>query len=161
MAADTSPGTCRGTSRPTLSAYENGRTSPTLGTIMRILHAAGADLAIEERIDFPPRMSRRGRPISVPTRLPRLPFSQAFARGPLPLHLNWSSPTRVYDLADRADRRLAYEIVLREGTPQDILRYVDGALLVDLWPDLTLPRDIRAAWQPLITQATVASQAAP
>ncbi len=27
---------------------------------------------------------------------------------------------------------------------------VDGALLVDLWPELVLPRDLRAAWQPVI-----------
>jgi hypothetical protein len=31
--------------------------------------------------------------------------------------------------------------------------YVDGALLVDLWPELVLPRDLRAAWSPLINQA--------
>ena len=36
----------------------------------------------------------------------------------------------------------------------DILRYVDGVLLVDLWPDLVLPRDIRDAWQPVIDEAT-------
>jgi hypothetical protein len=43
-----------------------------------------------------------------------------------------------------------YEIVLREGTGQDISDYVDGALLVDLWPDLILPAPLRRAWQPLI-----------
>jgi hypothetical protein len=31
-----------------------------------------------------------------------------------------------------------------------VLRYVDGALLADLWPELVLPRDVRAAWSPLI-----------
>ena len=31
-----------------------------------------------------------------------------------------------------------YEIVLQEGRPADILAYVDGALLVDLWDDLVL-----------------------
>jgi hypothetical protein len=35
----------------------------------------------------------------------------------------------------------------------DLLRYVDGALLVDLWDDLVLPRDLREAWQPLIDKA--------
>jgi hypothetical protein len=37
-----------------------------------------------------------------------------------------------------------YEIVLQEGTPADILAYVDGALLVDLWEDLVLPRAVRS-----------------
>ena len=36
----------------------------------------------------------------------------------------------------------------------DILRYVDGALLVDLWPELVLPREVRDAWQPVIGEAT-------
>lgn len=38
--------------------------------------------------------------------------------------------------------------------PADILRYVDGALLVYLWSDLVIPRDTRHMWQPLIVQAT-------
>jgi hypothetical protein len=40
-----------------------------------------------------------------------------------------------------------YEIVLREGTAEDILAYVDGALLVDAWPELVLPAPIRRAWE--------------
>jgi hypothetical protein len=41
-------------------------------------------------------------------------------------------------------------VVLREGRPDDIERFVDGALLVDLWGDLVLPAEIRAAWQQVI-----------
>jgi hypothetical protein len=48
------------------------------------------------------------------------------------------------------DQARAYETVLQEGTPADILAYVDGALLVDLWADLVLPRAVRSAWAPLI-----------
>jgi hypothetical protein len=47
----------------------------------------------------------------------------------------------------------AYEIVLQEGTPADILAYVDGALLVDLLEDLVLPRSVRSAWAPVISLA--------
>ena len=43
-----------------------------------------------------------------------------------------------------------YEIVLQEGRPADILAYVDGALLIDLWDDLVLPRPVRSAWAPVI-----------
>lgn len=32
-------------------------------------------------------------------------------------------------------------------------RWVDGALLVDLWDDLTLPDPLRKAWQTLIDDA--------
>lgn len=48
-----------------------------------------------------------------------------------------------------------YEIVLREGTPEDVLRYVDGVPLVELWNELVLPRDVRAAWAPLIKQTVI------
>jgi hypothetical protein len=37
--------------------------------------------------------------------------------------------------------------------PSDIKGSVDGALLVDLWTDLVLPREIRDAWQPVIDAA--------
>ena len=46
--------------------------------------------------------------------------------------------------------------MLQEGTPADILAYVDGALLVDLWEDLVLPRSVRSAWEPLISLSTEA-----
>ena len=34
-----------------------------------------------------------------------------------------------------------------------IYRWADGALLVDLWPELDLPEPVRVAWQPLIDAA--------
>lgn len=77
-------------------------------------------------------------------------LDRALGRVRLPLQLNWSQPGREFDLSDRRQRARVYEIVLREGTGQDISDYVDGALLVDLWPDLILPAPLRRAWQPLI-----------
>jgi hypothetical protein len=79
------------------------------------------------------------------------PDQGAFAEVTLPLGLNWSPrPGAVFQLSDRRRRARCYEVVLREGTPTDILGFVDGALLVDLWPDLILPREVRDAWQPII-----------
>jgi len=141
------------TSRPTLSAYEHGRKSPTLETATRLLAAAGFELTLQRRITFTQRVSARGRTTDVPTALPRLPLTKALAVITLPVELNWSDPGRRFDLGDRAQRARLYEIVLREGTPEDVLTYVDGALLVDLWEDLVLPRDVRAAWGPLIIEA--------
>jgi hypothetical protein len=90
----------------------------------------------------------RGRPFAVPDRLPRLPVDRALARVRLPAHLGWSPDAgRTYDLADRQQRHRVYEIVLREGTAEDILAYVDGALLADAWPDLVLPARIRREWE--------------
>ncbi len=149
-----------GTSRPTLSAYENGRKSPTLAVAARILDAAGFELTIQRPVRFREAGADRGRPIMVPTTLPRVDPRAATARVVLPLHLNWSDPGRAFNLRERRERARVYEIVLREGTPDDILAYVDGALLIDLWDDLILPRPIRTAWQPLIPndhQATTAT----
>jgi hypothetical protein len=92
----------------------------------------------------------RGKPVWVPDRLPRLDVARALAVVELPLHLNWSAPGRVFDLGSRADRARVYEIVLQEGRPADILAYVDGALLADLWGELVLPRAVRSTWSPVI-----------
>ena len=139
-----------GTSRPTLSAYEHGRKSPTVATFARLLSGAGWELAAQPHVSFTQQPSPRGRPIWVPDRLPRLDVAHALAVMELPLHLNWSAPGRVFDLRSRADRARVYETVLQEGRPADILAYVDGALLADLWDELVLPRAVRSAWAPLV-----------
>jgi transcriptional regulator with XRE-family HTH domain len=146
-----------GTSRPTLSAYEHGRKSPTLETAARLLGEAGFELDIRPRVTFVEQATARGRVVVVPTSLPRLPIQAALAYVTLPLHLNWSDPGRRFDLRDRAQRERVYEIVLREGGPEDILAYVDGALLIDLWEDLVLPREIRAAWAGVVEHAIAAA----
>jgi hypothetical protein len=96
--------------------------------------------------------STRHRVLVIPTWLPQLPPGQALATVKLPLSLNWSQPGRVFRLSDRGDRARVYELVLREGAEEEILRYVDGTLLADLWDELVLPRVVRAAWSPLIEQ---------
>lgn len=138
------------TSRPTLSAYEHGRTSPTMETAARLLAAAGQELRAVPQVEFVKRALSRGRTTLVPTSLPRLPVRQALATITLPLHLNWSQTNRQFKLSDRDQRARVYEIVLREGTPADVLTYIDGALLVDLWDNLVLPRDVRAAWSDVV-----------
>jgi transcriptional regulator with XRE-family HTH domain len=142
-----------GTSRPTLSAYEHGSKSPSLDTVERLAGAAGQDLEFRPKIAFQDVAGPRGRTVQVPARLPRLEPNAAFAEIELPLTLNWSQPGRVFRLADRGDRARLYELVLREGAPEDILRFVDGVLLVDLWAELMLPKYLRGAWEPLIQNA--------
>lgn len=141
------------TSRPTLSSYEHGHRSPTLNTAARILAAADHELAVVPRVRFNEVTTRRGRTIAVPSHLPRLSPAQALATVQLPLHLYWSTASRSFDLRDRAQRARVYEIVLREGGPSDILTYVDGVLLTELWPDLVLPSEVRAAWATPMNQA--------
>lgn len=108
----------------------------------------------EARIGFASRDVGRGRTITIPARLPRLSAEQALATVVLPVQLNWSQPGRTFHLTNRSERSRVYEAVLNEGGPEDVLRYVDGALLVDLWDGLVLPRAVRQAWEPL-TRATL------
>lgn len=142
-----------GTSRTTLSAYERGRKSPTLDTVTRLLESAGYELSAEPRVAFTEVPVRRGRPIYVANHLWRLPIKDAFADVTLPLSVNWSRPGAVYRLSDRRERSRCYEIVLREGMPGDIQSVIDGALLVDGWSDLVLPRDVRDAWRSVVEEA--------
>lgn len=141
------------TSRSTLSAYEHGRVSPSLDTAQRILAAAGHRLTVAPVLSWREVEIGGGRTAAAPDRLPDLPVREAVRRVEMPLHLDWSRPGRTVDLSDRSQRARAYEVVLREGRPEDIESIVDGALLVDLWDDLVLPRRLRTVWRPLIDQA--------
>ena len=98
-----------------------------------------------------------GRIYWVPNRLwrvePRLCFSKVqFPDGPASRETG-EFIMRDWDLAVREERRRVYGYLLREGVPVWTYRWVDGALLVDLWPELGLPDRLREAWQPLIDQA--------
>ena len=65
----------------------------------------------------------------------------------LPLRLFWS-PRRAFDLDDPDARRWMYENVLREAVRVDELRdFLHGPTLVRIWPELNLPRGVRAAWE--------------
>ncbi|MBB6345822.1 transcriptional regulator with XRE-family HTH domain [Nonomuraea muscovyensis] len=134
-----------GTSRTTLSAYEHGRKSPTLETAGRILDAAGFRLTLEPKIEFTEHVADDGRRFHVPTRLPRLAPARALATVTL--------RGRAYDLAERAQRREAYGVLLGAGGPEEVLAHLDGVLLVELWPDLVLPAVVREAWLPVVAEA--------
>ena len=139
-----------GTSRPTLSAYEHGRKAPGVDTYERILTAAGYRLEAVPAVQWSEVAVGHGRTCFVPDRLWRLPIEEALAEVELPLELNWSDPGRLFRLHDRRERARLYEIVLREGTPAHLERWVDGALLVDAWPDVVVPRAVRSAWSPIV-----------
>lgn len=93
------------------------------------------------------RRARPGRGVLVVADLAEL-------RGPtggtveLPLRLFWHPTDRTFDLGTPAMLRWMYEIVLREATRlTDVTTYLDRAVLVEVWPRLFLPKDVRAAWE--------------
>lgn len=78
----------------------------------------------------------------------------------LPASVFWSGPDPRgvrWDLSDRNRRRDLYEIVLVEGTLDDIRRLVNKVELVKLWDAMYLPTWVRAAWRSLIESAGTAA----
>ncbi len=65
----------------------------------------------------------------------------------LPLHLD-SSARPFYDFGSARDRAHAYQLVLLEAFEIiDLERWLQHDELLRLWPELYLPRHVRAAWQ--------------
>ena len=75
----------------------------------------------------------------------------------LPITIDWV-PRRRYDLGTDADRRIVYERVLREaGDAEEVGRYVNGAVLIEVWPRLFLPRRVRQRWEERFPELTPAA----
>lgn len=86
------------------------------------------------------------RPVAIPDDIDAPGVQKADGVVELRLRVRWSGPRRVYDLGDPADRARLYEVVLAEGTVEDVRLYVRLEQLVELWPELVLPRHVRRAW---------------
>jgi len=96
-----------------------------------------------------PRLtSRPGRPVLVVGALAEL-------RGPesgvveVPHRIVWLPPAdRRFDLGDAYDRMHLYEVVLREAARfHELCTLLNEGLLRRMWPELHLPRSVRAAWE--------------
>jgi hypothetical protein len=124
-----------------------------LDTAERLLAVAGYELTLQHRINFSEVKMPRGRRIHVPNRLWQLNPVDAFRTVQLPLSVNWSNPGKEFDLSVRRQRARLYEIVIREGMPKDILKFIDGSLLIDLWQEIVLPQAIRTHWEVTIDAA--------
>jgi transcriptional regulator with XRE-family HTH domain len=135
-----------GTSQATLSAYERGLKSPTLKVAARILEAAGYDLNLRKLIDWVEHEAPGVGRFWVPNILWNVEMPDCFATLMVvdPEH---EVPIRDCDMHDRAQRKEAYEHLLMHGEPEDMLRWVDGPLLVDIWEELDLPAPVREAWR--------------
>ena len=65
----------------------------------------------------------------------------------LPLRLMWN-PNRSFDLDDHDMLLWMYENVLRESIRlAELRRWINGSLLLRVWPELNLPRGVRQAWE--------------
>jgi hypothetical protein len=91
-------------------------------------------------------MGPSARPVAIPDDLDAPGVLKASGVVDLPLRVHWSGPARRFDLMDLHDRALVYELVLSEGTEDDVRHFIDLDQLVELWPRLVLPRHVRKAW---------------
>jgi transcriptional regulator with XRE-family HTH domain len=139
-----------GIARSNVVAYEAGRREPRYSTAERLLTAAEATIVVDTTVTW--RWTSSRRPYAIASGLWRLSPAEALRRIELPSHLWWSGAPVAFDLAVRPDRLRAYEIVLREGAPTDIVGVVDGVLLCEAWPDLVVPAEVRRNWQVVIDE---------
>jgi hypothetical protein len=102
-----------------------------------------------------------------PGRRALVALSLADLRGPvtgsveLPLRLFWSGAGRTFDLGDQGTRQWVYETVLQEASrPEDLTAFLDGKMLIALWPKLFVPKGVRRAWEdehPVLRTAAAAA----
>lgn len=65
----------------------------------------------------------------------------------LPQRLFWN-PNRSFDLDNHDLLLWMYENVLREAIRHDELRtWINGKILIRVWPELNLPKGVRRAWE--------------
>jgi hypothetical protein len=86
------------------------------------------------------------RPIVVPAALDALqgPLSGVVR---LPSHID-TSARAWYDLADVRRRGMLYAVVILDGwRDEDFAAWLNRNALIELWPDLQLPRPVRARWE--------------
>lgn len=147
------------TSQSAIARYESGKSLPTLRTLSRLVRACGARIRVEvvgDETGTPRgRTGKEGavrRPVAVPKNLDDPAVEKAAGVVTLPLSVQWSEPGRNYDLSERRDRIRIYEQVLREGTEEDVKRFVRADDLVDLWDELVLPAYVRDAWEERIAE---------
>jgi transcriptional regulator with XRE-family HTH domain len=148
-------GAAAGTSQAAIARYEAGAVLPDLRTLARLLEACGFHLVLD--LEPHPPVGRTGqesavmRPPAIPDDLEDPSIDKASGVVELPLRVQWSG-RRTYDLSDRQDRARVYELVLREGTEDDVRRFVRPDDLEELWDELLLPPHVRAAWEQRITK---------
>jgi hypothetical protein len=87
------------------------------------------------------------RPVALPDDIDEPSIEKAHGLVRLPAHVWWSGADMPWDLGDPRQQLQVYEIVLTEGTDDDVRRFVDVDELIRLWPQMWLSPHIRAAWR--------------
>lgn len=122
------------------AAAELGATEPLARALARWRHLA------RSRARERPISGHSVRPVAIPDDVDDPSIEKASGIVELPLRVRWSHPPRRYDLDEPRDLRRMYEQVLREGTDDDVRRFIDVDTLVRNWDQLVVPPRVRRAW---------------
>jgi hypothetical protein len=116
--------------------------SPTLKVASRILEAAGFDINLRVHIDWVEHHPPGIVPFWAPDLLWTVEAPDCFATLVMP-DLIRDTGMREWNMRDREQRKGAYEQLIRRVAPHHMIRWMDGALLVDVWDELDLPGPVR------------------
>jgi len=156
------------TQQSSISEYERRRKSPTLEVVERLLDAADHELVARPMVFWDLIDDAGIGSFSVPDRLWSVPLPKCFATVqafkflfPAAVTRDWTRFIRTWDLSVASERVDYYELVLQHGLSTMIEASVDGLLLTQAWPHMTVPEAVRSAWQPLIDEATKSHDGRP
>ena len=90
--------------------------------------------------------TRFSRPVEIPDDLGDDAVAPVTGRVKLPNRIAWSGQGE-FDLEDRRDRMYVYQLVMTEGTEDDVRRYIDVDHLVEMWNDMWLSPHVRERWR--------------
>ena len=131
-----------GTSQATLSAYERGMKSPSLKVVDRILAAMDHELTLRTRVDWVEHHPKGIVKFWAPSMLWAVEPPTCFATLRIPDEI-LKTGMRTWNMRDRVERRGVYEQLIRRGLPQQMIRWIGGGLLIDMWDGRDLPAPVR------------------
>jgi transcriptional regulator with XRE-family HTH domain len=150
-----------GTQQSSVSEYERRRKAPTLDVVERLLGAADHELAARPMVFWDLVEDPEVGSFWVPDKLWAVPVPKCFAKVqawkyvlPTEATADWTHYIRAWDLSVTSERIDYYQLVVQHGIHKMVEASVDGLLLIQAWPEMTLPLPVRRAWQPLIDGAT-------
>lgn len=149
------------TQQSSISEYETRRKSPTLDVVERLVNAANHELVAKPMVFWETVEDPEVGTFHVPDKLWAVPVPKCFARVQVFKYVfppeateSWPKFVHTWDLSVPRERMDYYELVVQHGLAQMAEASVDGLLLIQAWPEMTLPAPVRRAWQPLIDGAT-------
>jgi hypothetical protein len=87
------------------------------------------------------------RPVAIPDDFATSTNDKASGIIRLPNRIRWSGPDLTFDMDNAADRRRVYELVLVDGSEEDVRYFVILDELIAVWGDIFLPTYVRRVWQ--------------